>query len=105
MSWAAGLSPMDPSSRPSLAAGARVQIDRLDGQAVLLYPEGALRLDQTAAEILSLCDGQLGMDEIVAVLAERYAAGDSLRADVFEFVSALHARQLIELSLKRIRDE
>jgi pyrroloquinoline quinone biosynthesis protein D len=66
---------------------------------VLLYPEGVLRLNQTGAEILGLCDGQRSINEIVAVLAETYVASAlGVNADVIEFLSLLHARQLVRFT-------
>lgn len=65
-------SPRNPFSRPRLAEGVRLQPDRRDGGMVLLYPEGFLRLNRTAGEILGLCDGRRSIDEIVAMLADEY---------------------------------
>ncbi len=88
-----------PSSRPRLAAGVRIQADRSSSEMVLLYPEGVLRLNQTGADILSLCDGRRSIDEIVAVLAETYVAPDGdPRADVLDFLAHLSMRQLIRCS-------
>jgi pyrroloquinoline quinone biosynthesis protein D len=93
--------PPDPSSRPSLAEGVRIQPDRHGGGTVLLYPEGVLRLNPTGAQILGLCDGRRSIDEIVAVLAGTYVATDGdLRADVLEFLAQLSMRQLITLARK-----
>ena len=45
------------TSRPKLWKFARVQFDDARQKNVLQYPEGAVLLNDTAAEILSLCDG------------------------------------------------
>jgi len=44
--------------RPRLVDGARLQYDDVRGEHVLLIPEGAVRLNETAAQVLELCDGQ-----------------------------------------------
>ena len=56
--------------RPRLVDGARLQYDDVRGEHVLLIPEGAVRLNETAAQVLELCDGRT-LDEIAAVLSER----------------------------------
>ena len=60
---------------------------------MLLYPEGAVLLNDTAAEILALCDGERTIDEIAAALGERYAA--DVRADVLEYLHKLGERELV----------
>ena len=91
--------PPHPSSRPLLAVGVRIQSDRHGGGMVLLYPEGVLRLNQTGADILSLCDGRRSIDEILAVLAETYdAQARDFARDVIEFLNLLHARQFIRFT-------
>ena len=67
---------------------------------VLLYPEGALRLDQTAADILSLCDGQRSIDEIARSSGRnlRRARRRDFARDVIEFVNLLHTRQFIRFT-------
>ncbi|MBI2393835.1 MAG: pyrroloquinoline quinone biosynthesis peptide chaperone PqqD [Deltaproteobacteria bacterium] len=60
---------------------------------VLLYPEGIVKLNATAAEILSRCTGQRVAD-IVAQLAEEFAveAVDAIRADVLQFLEDARER-------------
>jgi len=61
---------------------------------VLLVPEGAVRLNPTAAEVLELCDGARSLDDIVRTLSARYDSAD-LRADVQELVDAMTQRGLV----------
>ena len=61
-------------SRPRLWKFARVQFDEARQRNVLQYPEGAVLLNDTAAEILALCDGARTIAEIAAVLEERYGS-------------------------------
>ena len=37
----------------------------------MLFPEGMIRVDPTAQNILQLCDGQRTFDEIVATLVRK----------------------------------
>ena len=87
---------IDLQSRPALASSARLQIDPVDGGPVLLYPEGLLRLNETAHEILSRCDGRATVGEIIALLGGEYEAGaDTLRADVTDCLAQFHRRKLV----------
>ena len=84
------------SARPSLVKGVRLQIDPATDKCVLLYPEGIVELNETAHEILSLCDGRT-LGEIICELAEEYEAdSNALAADVRDTLSDLQRRKLIE---------
>ena len=61
---------------------------------LLLIPEGAVRLNPTAAEVLELCDGERSLDDIVGALSARYEGAD-LRDDVLELVDAMAQRGLV----------
>lgn len=80
-------------SRPALWRFARVDFDPVRQRRVLLYPEGAILLNDTAGEILALCDGERTIDDIAAQLGERYAA--DVRADVLEYLQQLGERELV----------
>jgi pyrroloquinoline quinone biosynthesis protein D len=81
-------------TRPRLVTGARLRYDDVREEHVLLIPEGAVRLNPTAAEVLELCDGERSLDEIVGELSARYDGAD-LRDDVVELVDALSQRGLV----------
>ncbi len=83
--------------KPRLARGARVRVDCRDGTRVLLSPERGLRLSDTAAAIVDLCDGARTARDIVDVLAARYSTADRSRieADVLAMLAALGARGVI----------
>ncbi len=75
--------------------------DPRDGTPVLLSPERGLRLSPSAAAIVSLCDGDREIDEIVDVLWGRYGAGSGgdrarIEGDVQALLGELRARGLIE---------
>ena len=81
-------------TRPRLVTGARLRYDEVREEHLLLIPEGAVRLNPTAAEVLELCDGARSLDDIVAALSKRYAGAD-LRDDVAELVDALAQKGLV----------
>ena len=81
-------------THPRLVTGARLRYDEVREEHLLLIPEGAVRLNPTAAEVLGLCDGERSLDAIVGELAARYGGAD-LRADVQELVDAMVQRGLV----------
>lgn len=81
------------ASRPKLWKFARVQFDEARQRSVLQYPEGAVLLNDTAAEILALCNGTRTIAEIAAALEERY--GSDVLEDVQSYLSQLADRELV----------
>jgi pyrroloquinoline quinone biosynthesis protein D len=81
-------------TRPRLVTGARLRYDEVREEHLLLIPEGAVRLNRTAAEVLELCDGERSLDEIVGTLSERYDGSD-LRDDVQGLVDGMAERGLV----------
>ena len=81
-------------TRPRLVTGARLQYDDVREEHLLLVPEGAVRLNPTAAAVLELCDGERSLDEIVGTLSERYEGAD-LRDDVQGLVNGLTQKGLV----------
>ena len=83
------------TNRPHLARQVRMEWDPARKQQVLLAPEGVLVLNQTGATILSLCDGERTVVEIVEGLRGKYnrVDGDEVR----NFLARLVAKRLVEL--------
>jgi pyrroloquinoline quinone biosynthesis protein D len=81
-------------TRPRLVTGARLRYDEVREEHLLLIPEGAVRLNASAAEVLELCDGERSLDDIVGALSQRYDGAD-LRDDVLELVGAMEQRGLV----------
>jgi pyrroloquinoline quinone biosynthesis protein D len=81
-------------TRPRLVTGARLRYDEVREEHLLLVPEGAVRLNPTAAEVLELCDGERSLDDIVSVLAARYDNAD-LHDDVRGLIDAMAVRGLV----------
>jgi pyrroloquinoline quinone biosynthesis protein D len=79
--------------KPVLWRLARVDFDPVRNRQVLLYPEGAMLLNDTGAEILALCDGQRTIEDIAATLGAKYGA--DVTADVTTYLAALADRELV----------
>jgi coenzyme PQQ biosynthesis protein PqqD len=61
---------------PVLPSGFRLHWDRVRERHVLLFPEGAIGLNPTAAQVLELCDGERTIEDIADVLSERFDGAD-----------------------------
>lgn len=81
-------------TRPRLVTGARLRYDEVREEHVLLVPEGAVRLNPTAAEVLGLCDGERSLEDIVGVLSARYDGSD-VGDDIRAMVDAMTQRGLL----------
>ena len=71
-------------SHPSVGGGFRLQWEPAQNCHVLLYPEGMVKLNQSAGEILKRCDGERDLAAIVADLEAAFGA-TGLEADVRAF--------------------
>ncbi len=76
---------IDTSQTINLAPGHRLQWEPAQNAHVILYPEGMVELNQTSAEILKLCTGELSFDEIVSQLEQQFNV-QGIANDVAEFI-------------------
>ena len=77
---------------PRIAPGFRLQWEPAQDCHVLLYPEGMVKLNQSAGEILKRCDGQHTAGEIVTDLETAFAQA-GLQPDVFAFMALAQAQR------------
>jgi pyrroloquinoline quinone biosynthesis protein D len=82
---------MDPATRPAVASMYRLQFEPAQDAWVLLYPEGMVRLNTPAAEILRRCDGARSVGEIVGELELAFAR-TALHDDVNAFLAQARER-------------
>jgi pyrroloquinoline quinone biosynthesis protein D len=81
---------LDESSRPVLPRFARLHFDKARDRWVLLVPERVMVPDETAVEVLKLCDGERTLGDVVDMLAEKYAADrETISADVVAMLQDL----------------
>ena len=79
------MSPVTVESRPRIGAGFRLQWEPAQDCHVLLYPEGMVKLNGSAGEIMKRCDGQRNVGEIVTDLEAAFKV-QGLQGDVIAFV-------------------
>ena len=84
------------ASRPAIPHGLRLQWEPAQQAHVLLYPEGMVKLNGSAGEILARCDGVRTVADIVADLEHAYAT-TGLADDVTAFVALALERRWLEL--------
>jgi pyrroloquinoline quinone biosynthesis protein D len=90
------LGQVETAVRPAIGAGFRLQWEPAQQAHVLLYPEGMVQLNQSAAAILTRCDGVRTVADIVSDLERTYAA-TGLTPDVCAFVALAVERTWLEL--------
>jgi len=83
--------------RPAIGRGFRLQWEPAQNAFVLLYPEGMIKLNSSAGEILKRCDGAASVDEITASLEQAFST-QGLKADVLAFVAMAHEKHWVSLS-------
>jgi pyrroloquinoline quinone biosynthesis protein D len=62
---------------------------------VLLYPEGVVKVNETGAEILKLCDGIKKASEIISELKDKY--NTDVTGSVNKFLEVAHAKGWIRI--------
>ena len=84
--------------RPRLASKARLRWDKIEKQHMLMFPEAALKLNETAAEVLKLCDGERTVPQIVDALVEKFAGADRavIEDNVNQLLTRIRTRGLLE---------
>ncbi len=63
---------------------------------VLLYPEGIVKLNESAAEIIEACLGGCQVAVIIDELSARYG-GQEIKKDVLKFLEVAHAKGWIRV--------
>jgi len=78
--------PVDVLSVPAVDRRFRLQWEAAQNAHVLLYPEGMVKLNGSAGEILKRCDGKATIADITADLEKCFAA-QGLLGDVIAFIT------------------
>ncbi|MGH8310872.1 MAG: pyrroloquinoline quinone biosynthesis peptide chaperone PqqD [Steroidobacteraceae bacterium] len=84
------------SAKPALGRGFRLQWEPAQNAHVLLYPEGMVKLNGSAGEILRRCEGERTIAEIVADLEQTFGT-TGLTDDVMAFVSIALQNRWLEM--------
>ena len=82
-------------SIPRIGHGFRLQWEPVQNAHVLLYPEGMVKLNGSAGEILARCDGVKSVAVIVAELEQAFDQ-TGLDADVVAFLDLASEQRWVE---------
>lgn len=75
----------------------RLQFEKVQGCHVLLFPEGMIKLSESAAEILLRVNGDRSDDDIIADLKQHFPeAPDEMDQDVRDFLQHATDKQWIQ---------
>ncbi len=90
------MAPPTDESKPRLAAGCR-----WGGSAqerMVLFPEGAIKLQGTGRQVLERCDGTRTFGQIIAELQKEFGATDpeKIRSDIGVFLEQLQRKRIVD---------
>jgi pyrroloquinoline quinone biosynthesis protein D len=92
--------PPEDTSLPRLAAGCRWGASKTgtEEERVILFPEGAIKLQGTGRQVLEHCDGQRTFAQIIAELQAQFGAADpaKIRADISQFLEQLRHKRIVD---------
>lgn len=80
---------------PRIGRGFRLQWEPAQSAYVLLYPEGMVKLNGSAGEILAQCDGHTPVSMIVTKLEQRFGM-QGLERDVRAFLDLATEQRWVE---------
>ena len=88
--------PPSDSSQPRLAAGCRW--GGTEENRVILFPEGAIKIQGTGRQVLERCDGQRTFGEIIAELQRQFDTADpgKIRGDISTFLEQLQKKRIVD---------
>jgi pyrroloquinoline quinone biosynthesis protein D len=88
---------LHPDDVPAIARYFRLQWEEAQQAYVLLYPEGMVELSETAAAVLTRCNGMATLTQIVADLQQQFP-DDDIAADIREFLEDAYANGWIRIT-------
>lgn len=93
------MAPPSDTSQPRLAAGCRWGPNSsTEDNRMILFPEGAIKLQGTGRQVLERCDGQRTFGEIIAELQKEFGKTDpeKIRADIGVFLEQLQRKRIVD---------
>ncbi|KTB64546.1 pyrroloquinoline quinone biosynthesis peptide chaperone PqqD [Pseudomonas allii] len=88
----------DRSKKPTWRPGYRYQYEPAQKGHVLLYPEGMIKLNDSAALIGGLIDGERDVAAIIAELEKQFPGVPELGEDIEQFMEVARAEHWIILA-------
>jgi pyrroloquinoline quinone biosynthesis protein D len=90
------MAPPENSAQPRLAPGCRW--GGTEENRVILFPEGAIKLQGTGRQVLERCDGTRTFGEIIAELQKQFKDADAgkIRSDISQFLEQLQKKRIVD---------
>ncbi|MFC6296835.1 pyrroloquinoline quinone biosynthesis peptide chaperone PqqD [Pseudomonas sp. CCM 7893] len=88
----------DRSKKPTWRQGYRYQYEPAQKGHVLLYPEGMIKLNDSAALIGGLIDGERDVTAIIGELEKQFPGVPELGEDIEQFMEVARAEHWITLA-------
>jgi pyrroloquinoline quinone biosynthesis protein D len=82
---------------PAITKHFRLQFEKAQDSWVLLYPEGMIKLNSAAAEIMQRCDGETSIEKIIAGIEESFEE-TGLQADIVSFFKLASENKWVTLA-------
>jgi pyrroloquinoline quinone biosynthesis protein D len=88
--------PPTDTSQPKLAAGCRW--GGTEEARVILFPEGAIKLQGPGRQVLEQCDGQRTFGDIITELQKQFTTADpeKIRDDISQFLEQLQRKRIVD---------
>ena len=86
---------IEPLMIPELNPIFRLQWEQAQGCYVLLFPEGMVKLNGSAGEIMQLIDGNSNVQQITHALMSKFPQAGDLTDDINEFLSTAITKKWI----------
>ena len=91
------MNPLSIDQVPKLRRGFRLQWEPAQACHVLLYPEGMIKLNDSAGEILKQMNGDHSVGQIISQLSAQFPDVPGLDEDILAFMEVANAQFWIEL--------
>jgi coenzyme PQQ biosynthesis protein PqqD len=98
--------PPTDASQPRLATGCRWDAESKTAASktgteeyrMILFPEGAIKLQGTGRQVLEQCDGQRTFGEIIAELQKQFGTAnpEKIRSDISLFLEQLQKKRIVD---------
>jgi coenzyme PQQ biosynthesis protein PqqD len=90
------MAPPEDSSQPRLAAGCRW--GGSEEERMILFPEGAIKLQGTGRKVLERCDGEHTFGQIIAELQAEFSVAnpEKIRTDISQFLEQLRHKRIVD---------
>jgi len=82
----------EPEDRPQMDPKYLLRWEKSQDAYVLLYPEGVIKLNASAAEILKRCTGEFNVDNITVELKALFVDSTEIEKSIYKFLEVSHAK-------------